>query len=124
MRRIGLCLLMLFFATQSNATQVVQQFQYGLVDWDRGLALVEGSAPLDQGGPSSRLRSQRAARVSLFMNVFRLSAEMTGVDMPEKMDTGEDLFKEVVVTGGERDGYYVLWAWFPIERVKGLLVSP
>nr|WP_321500538.1 hypothetical protein [uncultured Dethiosulfovibrio sp.] len=124
MKRLVTAIITVFLAIHPLGAQEVQQFEHGLVDWERGLVLVEGRVPLsDQGSPSSRLRSQRAARLSLFMNVFRVSSELTGLDLPENLDTGEDLFKEVVVTGGERDGDYVLWAWFPLERVKGLLIN-
>ncbi|SMG17368.1 hypothetical protein [Dethiosulfovibrio salsuginis] len=124
MKMLGLAIITVFLAVYPLGAQEVQQFEHGLVDWERGLVLVEGRVPLsDQGSPSSRLRSQRAARLSLFMNVFRVSSELTGLDLPENLDIGEDLFKEVVVTGGERDGDYVLWAWFPLERVKGLTIN-
>ena len=122
MRPLWLGIFAVLLVVQPLASQEPQMLEHGLVDWENGLALVEWQAPLpDMGSPSSRLRSQRAARMSLFMNVFRLSSELNGVDLPEKLEMGEGFFKDVVITGGERDGSYVLWGWFPLDRVKGLL---
>lgn len=124
MKRLCIAFLAVFLLVQPLSAQELQQYEHGLVDWERELVLVEGEVPLtDLGSPSARLRIQRAARMSLFMNVFRLSSELTGVELPDNLDTGEGLFRDVVVTGGERDGAYVLWAWLPLERVKGLLLN-
>lgn len=124
MRPLGLALPVVLLLAQPLICQEPQRLEHGLVDWENGLILVEGQASLpDIGSPSSRLRSQRAARMSLFLNVFRVSSELTGVELPKNLEISEGFFNDVVITGGERDGAYVLWGWFPVDRVKELLSS-
>ncbi len=114
--------LLCLFGEGWAATEI---FDHGEVDWDQRLALVRGDVPV-QGdrSPSARLRCRRAARIALFANAFRLSCEIRGVDIPESFNIGEGLFEDVTILGGERDGLYSVWAWFPLDRLMELSVSP
>lgn len=105
----------------NGMVQGIQIFRYGEVDWDSELAYVAGEAPLpERGTPSEMLRSRRAARVSLFLNCSLLSYELTGTEPPDTFETDGELFEDVAVLGGERDGRYVVGAWIPLDRIVAL----
>ncbi|EFC90712.1 hypothetical protein Dpep_0684 [Dethiosulfovibrio peptidovorans DSM 11002] len=102
----------------NGMVQGIQPFRYGEVDWESELAYVAGEAPLpERGTPSEMLRCRRAARVSLFLNCYLLSHELTGTEPSDKSETDGGLFEDVMVLGGERNGSYVVGAWIPLDRI-------
>jgi hypothetical protein len=101
--------------------QGIQTFRYGEVDWESELAYVAGESSLpERGTPSEVLRCRRAARVSLFLNCYLLSHELTGKEPSDNSEIDGGLFEDVTVLGGERDGRYVVGAWIPLGRIVAL----
>lgn len=103
----------------NGAVAGIQQFRFGMVDWEGSSVAVEGIALLSGSSVSARLVARRAARSDARRKLLLLLYELR-YGLPEKLEAIE--VSGQVVTGhidfqGLRGGEYVVGLTLPLERL-------
>jgi len=72
----------------NGAVEGIQEFRFGLVDWQGGMVSVNGRAPLKVQTPSARLLARRAALTDARRNLLLLLFELR-YGLPERIESIE-----------------------------------